>query len=107
MQIFGYFHKSRLLYGLPAFVDQNSWINRVENIMIKNIKLLLRLPKRTDHKKLKIALGIPDLNVYLISRLLKLKIKYKNIFNEEINIYDKVIKNTIDNMKGDIIYIIV
>ena len=21
MQIFGYFHKSRLLYGLPAFVD--------------------------------------------------------------------------------------
>ena len=22
MQIFGYFHKSRLLYGLPAFVDQ-------------------------------------------------------------------------------------
>ena len=40
----------------------------------------------------------------LISRFLKQKIKYKDIFNEEINIYDKVIKNTIDNMKGDIIY---
>ena len=73
MQIFGYFHKSRLLYGLPAFVDQNSWINRVENIMIKNIKLLLRLPKRTDHKKLKIALGILDLNVYINIKIFKTK----------------------------------
>ena len=26
MQIFGYFHKSRLLYGLPAFIDQKSKI---------------------------------------------------------------------------------
>jgi hypothetical protein len=73
MQIFGYFHKSRLLYGLPAFVDQKSWINRVDKIMVKNIKLLLRLPKRTDNIRLKIALGIPDLCVYLISRLLRLK----------------------------------
>ena len=24
MLIFGYFHKSRLLYGLPAFIDQES-----------------------------------------------------------------------------------
>ena len=67
MQIFGYFHKSRLLYGLPAFVDQKSWINRVDNIMAKNIKKLLRLPKRTNSFRLKIALGIPNLCVYLIS----------------------------------------
>ena len=40
MQIFGYFHKSRLLYGLPAFVDQKSCINRVDKIMTKNIKKL-------------------------------------------------------------------
>ena len=46
MQIFGYFHKSRLLYGLPAFVDQKSWINRVDKIMAKNIKKLLKLPKK-------------------------------------------------------------
>ena len=37
MQIFGYFHRSRLLYGLPAFVDQKSWINRVDK-KIKKIK---------------------------------------------------------------------
>ena len=53
---------------------------------------------------MKLALGIPDLCIYLISRLLKLKIKYENIFHEELNIYDKVIEKTIGNIKGDILY---
>ena len=53
---------------------------------------------------MKLALGIPDLCTYLISRLLKLKIKYENIFHEKLNIYDKVKENTIDNTKGNIIY---
>ena len=38
MQIFGYFHKSKLVYGLPAFIDQQSSIKRVDKIMTKNIK---------------------------------------------------------------------
>ena len=104
MQIFGYFHRSRLLYGLPAFVDQKSWINRVDLIMTKNIKKLLKLPIRTNSERMKLALGIPDLCTYLISRLLKLKIKYENIFHEELNIYDKVIEKTIGNIKGNILY---
>ena len=85
MQIFGYFHRSRLLYGLPTFVDQKSWIKRVDKIMTKNIKKLLKLPKRTNSARMKLALGIPDLCTYLISRLLKLKIKYENVFHEELN----------------------
>ena len=48
MLIFGYFHKSRLLYGLPAFIDQKSKIDRIDNIMITNIKKLLKLAKRTN-----------------------------------------------------------
>ena len=40
IQIFGYFHKSRLLYELLAFIDQQSWIKRVDKIMAKNIKIL-------------------------------------------------------------------
>ena len=104
MHILGYFHKSRLLYGLPAFVDQKSWINRVNNIITKNIKKLLRLPQRTNNVRLKIALGIPDLCVYLISRLLRLKTKYENTFNEKLNIYDNVIEKIIGNIIGDIIY---
>ena len=53
---------------------------------------------------MKLALGIPDLCTYLISRLLKLKIKYENIFHEKLNIYNNVIEKTIGNIKGDIIY---
>ena len=76
--------------------------------MTKNIKKLLKLPDRTNNERMKLALGIPDLCTYLITRLLKLKIKYENIFHEKLNIYDKVydkvIENTIDNIKGNIIY---
>ena len=72
--------------------------------MIKNIKKLLRLPDRTNSIRLKIVLGILDLDVYLISRLLRLKIKYENTFNEKLNIYDNVLEKTIGNIKGDIIY---
>ena len=92
MLIFGYFHKSRLLYGLPAFLDQKSRIKRIENIMISNIKKLLKLANRTNTERLKIALGLPDLYTYLVQRLIKLKIKYEKIFEEKLTIYDESIK---------------
>ena len=56
--IFGYFHKSRLLYGFPAFIDQESWIKRIDKVMLTNIKKLLKLPIRTNNSRLKIALGL-------------------------------------------------
>ena len=74
MQIFGYFHRSRLL------------------------------PIITNNERMKLVLRIPELCTYLISRLLKLKIKYENIFHEKLNIYDKVIEITINNTKGNILY---
>jgi hypothetical protein len=49
------------------------------------------------------VLGIQDLCVYLISRLARLKIKYENIFNKKLNIYNNIIEKTIGNIKGDII----
>ena len=67
MLIFGYFHKSRLLYGLPAFIDQKSWINRINKVILKNIK-----------------------------KLLKLKEKYEYIFKEKLTMYDKIIKQILD-----------
>ena len=73
MLIFGYFHKSRLLYGLPVFIDQKSWINRINKVILTNIKKLLKLLIITNNSRLKIALGLPDLETYLVSRLLKLK----------------------------------
>ena len=53
---------------------------------------------------MKLALGMPDLCTYLISRLLKLKIKYENLFLEKLNIYDKVMENPIGNTKGNKMY---
>ena len=60
MQIFGYFHRSRLLYGLPVFVDQKSWINRADKMMTKNIKKLLKLPISTRGERMKFLSGTPD-----------------------------------------------
>ena len=96
MLIFGYFHKSRLLYGLPAFIDQESWIKRIDKVMLTNIKKLLKLPIRTNNSRLKIALGLPDLETYLVCRLLKLKEKYEYIFKEKLTMYDKIIKQILD-----------
>ena len=64
--------------------------------MSTNIKKLLKLPIRTNTERLKIALGLPDLNIYLIQRLIKLKIKYENIFNEKLTMYDKTIKEILN-----------
>lgn len=72
MLLFEYYHKSRFLYGLLAFIDQKSKINKIDNKILSNIKKLLILPIRTNNKKLKISLGLPDLNLFLTKRLIKL-----------------------------------
>ena len=46
MLLFNYFHKSRLYYGLTAFIDQTAIINRVYRSILYNIKILLKLPKK-------------------------------------------------------------
>ena len=100
MLLFNYFHKSRLYYGLPAFIDQTSVINRVYRSILYNIKILLKLPLRTNNNKLRTALGIPDIRIYLYARLQKLKFKYEMNFNERLTFYDniKVSDNIIDNL---------
>ena len=64
--------------------------------MLTDIKKLLKLPIRTNNSRLKIALGLPDLETYLICRLLKLKEKYEYIFNEKLTMYDKKIKQILN-----------
>ena len=59
--------------------------------MSTNIKKLLKLPLRTNTERLKIELGLPNLNIYLIQRLIKLKIKYENIFKEKLIIITYII----------------
>ena len=52
---------------------------------------MLNITTRTNSLRLKITLGLPDLNTYLAQRLIKLKIKYENIFEEKLTIYDESI----------------
>ena len=54
----------------------------------------------TNNNKLIIALGIPDIKIYLYLRLQKLKIKYEMNFKEKLTFYDKiqVSDNIIDNL---------
>jgi len=51
------------------------WIDRIDKVMITNFKKLLKLTIRTNNNKLKIALGLPNLNTYVICRTLKVKEK--------------------------------
>ena len=82
MLLFDYFHKSRLYYGLPAFIDQTSAINRIYRSILCNIKILIKLSIRTNNNKLWTALGIPDIKIYLYLRLQKLKINMKWILKK-------------------------
>ena len=49
--IFRYFHKSRLLFRLPAFIEQKSKIKKIDNITSTNIKKLLKLQIRTNTER--------------------------------------------------------
>ena len=75
-------------------------INRVYRSILYNIKILLKLPIRTNNNKLRTALGIPDIKIYLYKRLQKLKIKYEMNFKEKLTFYDKIMvsDNIIDNL---------
>ena len=56
--------------------NKNLGLNRIDKKMT-SIKKLLKLLIRTNNSRLKIVLGLPDLNTYLVCRLLKLKEKYE------------------------------
>ena len=98
MLLFNYFH--HLYYCLPAFIDQTAAINRVYRSILYNIKVLLKLPIRTNNNKHRAALFVPDIKIYLNKRLQKLKIKYEMNFKEKLTFYDKiqVSDNIIDNL---------
>ena len=79
-----------LYYDLPTFIDQTSAINRVYRSILYNIKVLIKLPIRTNNNKIRNALGIPDIKIYLHLRFQKLKYKYEMNFKEKLTFYDKI-----------------
>ena len=83
MIIFSYYHRSRLYYGLACFADQKNNIQKVERILLSKIKRMLKFTNFTNSERLKVSLGIPDLEISLYERLEILKEKYYNIFKED------------------------
>ena len=94
--LFNYYHSSRLLYGLAEFIDKKESVKKVEKVFIGNIKKLLKLPISTNTNRLRVALEIPKLEIMLVSRLLKLKEKYKRIFGNECTFYDDTIRRILN-----------
>ena len=64
--------------------DQTVVINSVYRSILYNIKILLKLLLRTNNNKLRTALGISNIKIYLYKRLQKLKIKYEMNFKEKL-----------------------
>jgi hypothetical protein len=99
MTLFEYYHKSRLLYGMNAFIDLLSPMKNLESCFMSALKNILKLPIRTNTDRLTITLGLPDLIVYLASRTVKSLTKYKKIFGEEVQMYDEKIKEVLGSTK--------
>ena len=61
-------------------------INIIEKVVITDIKQLLQLAIRTNNNSLKIELELPNLNTYLIYRLLKIKKNMNTFLMKNYNI---------------------
>jgi hypothetical protein len=88
--VFYYFHKSRLLYGMCNYVDLQTPMLKLESSFLTGLKNILGLPINTSNDRLKLAMGIPDLKLYLKLRVMKNLEKYDRIFGEKCTLYDKI-----------------
>ena len=91
LKIHHYFQRSRLVYGLSAFVDLSECMDRLEKKLMTFVKSLFRLPRDTSNDRIRASLGIPEVRVYLAAQLLKNLIKYESILGERIEFYDVIL----------------
>ena len=93
MSLFDYFHKSRMLYGMCNFIDLITPMSKLESKFLTGLKNILGLPISTKNDRLKLALGMPDLSIYLKLRTFKNLDKYNKTFGEKCTIYDESLKD--------------
>ena len=91
LKIHHYFQRSRLVYGLSAFVDLSEYMDKLEKKLMTFVRSLFRLPTDTSNDRIRAILGIPVVRVYLAAKLLKNLIKFECILGERIAFYDVII----------------
>jgi hypothetical protein len=103
LQIFDYYHKSRLLYGMSCFVDKKTPMIKLGSAFFGGLKGILRLHKRCETDRLQLTLGLPELSTYLLNRTVRNLDKYRRIFGERCTLYDKVLEGKCLNADASVI----
>ena len=98
-KILSYFIKSRLMYGMFAFVDIKSRCKEILTKLLSHIKSILGLPRDTNNKRVLVTLGLSRIKCYLLIKLLSTVKKYILKFGEIQEKYTPTIISCIDKYK--------
>jgi len=102
LKIHQYFHRSRLLYGMCAFVDLGKAMERLDSKVMKMAKGIFRLPMQTSHARIRATLGLVSTKGKLVCRLLKVLNKYVRVFGERATKWDRDVLEFAESLKvGD------
>jgi hypothetical protein len=96
--IIEYFIKSRLSYGMCCFLNNKKAISSLHKTLMRHIKSILGLPEYTSHRQIQLVLGIPDIEITLLLRLVKNLKKYKEHFKDEAIVYSNLIEKYNDDI---------
>mgnify|MGYP003293343765 CR=1 FL=1 len=90
--IFTYFQKSRIVYGLGCFINDEKTFTKVSTIYHKLLKSIMHFSTRCNLSKLRLSLGLINIKYKLVISNLKIQVKLKREFNIVTDIYDKKLK---------------
>ena len=92
LQIANYYQISRLTYGMCVFLDEDKIMESLEKHRMKYIKSIINTKDNVKNNLLRLVLCLPRLEYNLFNRLLNVKEKYENHFNEKIPIFNIIIE---------------
>jgi hypothetical protein len=99
MKIHQYFHRSRLLYGMCAFVDMSTAMEKLDKKVMKMAKGVFKLPMQTSHARIRASLGVVNTKGKLVCRLLKGLNKYVRVFGERTSKWDRVVLEYVETLE--------
>ena len=100
MKINHYFHASRLMYGMLAFLDIDSCIEDLNKKVMKYMSTVLSSPKGTNNARIRASLAVAQTKHKLAIRLLKALFKYERVWGIRVTRYDDAIVGLMDQTHG-------